>query len=310
MNPPCYRHVCARRAFWTLIFAVLFCLVFFSRAFGAQVIRPGGGSGTNAPGGNVGFNQFDTNQFGTNGVKVHIKTGAMATNLNVTGALVSGVTNNDLTATRLVMANANKTLTNSAVSDNGTVVTVNGQSLVVQGAVTARNRLTFQNSGGTGQGDIWTLADGLFGFSATSGSPGDIVSGNSGTGTNELGLRYNATGPGFDLLIGNSTNGARLKVGMITIGNAGTPVAKVLSATAALDFGSILAAASADLTITVTGAATGDAVTIGLPAAPDASTTFNAFVSSANTVTVRCFNVGTIAVDPVSATYRAVVFGF
>lgn len=95
----------------------------------------------------------------------------------------------------------------------------------------------------------------------------------------------------------------------LTIGS-GTAITKVLSATATLDFGSILAAASADLTITVTGAAVGDSVSFGLPAAPDTSTVFNAFVSSTNTVTVRCFNVGTIAVDPASATYRVTVHHF
>lgn len=91
-------------------------------------------------------------------------------------------------------------------------------------------------------------------------------------------------------------------------GNTGwEELAGTFSATATLNFGSILAAASEDLTITVTGAAVGDSVTLGLPAAPDATTTFNGFVSAANTITVRCFNVGTIAVDPASATYRATV---
>lgn len=92
--------------------------------------------------------------------------------------------------------------------------------------------------------------------------------------------------------------------------NGGTALRKVLSAAAALDFGNILATASADLTITVTGAAVGDSVALGPPAAPDASIVFNAFVSAADTVTVRSFNVGAIAVDQASATFRVTIFSF
>lgn len=80
-----------------------------------------------------------------------------------------------------------------------------------------------------------------------------------------------------------------------------------LTVAAALDFASIAAAASADLTITVPGAAVGDAVSLGLPAAPTAGLIFQAFVSAANTVTVRATNITAGAVDAASATYRATV---
>lgn len=95
----------------------------------------------------------------------------------------------------------------------------------------------------------------------------------------------------------------------LTVGGA-TVLTKLLSATATLDFGSIAAAASSDLTITVTGAATGDAVAIGLPASPAAGIVFFGFVSATNTVTVRAMNITGSAVDPASATYRATVFQF
>lgn len=88
---------------------------------------------------------------------------------------------------------------------------------------------------------------------------------------------------------------------------AGRATLGFLTATAALDFGNILAASSADLTITVTGAAVGDAVILGPPAAPDASLTFLGFVSAADTVTVRAFNIGAVAVDQASMTFRATV---
>lgn len=87
----------------------------------------------------------------------------------------------------------------------------------------------------------------------------------------------------------------------------GEPTRSDLTATAALDFASINAAASADLTITVPGAAVGDAVSLGLPAAPTAGLMFNGFVSAANTVTVRATNITAAPVDAASATYRATV---
>jgi hypothetical protein len=84
-------------------------------------------------------------------------------------------------------------------------------------------------------------------------------------------------------------------------------ITKVLSGSASLDFGSITAAAQADLTITVTGAAVGDEVIMALPAAPAAGIVFNAFVSAANTVTIRASNITALAVNPAAATYGAIV---
>jgi hypothetical protein len=97
--------------------------------------------------------------------------------------------------------------------------------------------------------------------------------------------------------------------GLLQAAVAGTDYANFpLTATATLDFGSIAAAASADLTITVTGAVVGYSVSIGLPASPAAGIVWSAFVSASNTVTIRATNITLIAVDPASATYRATVF--
>ena len=75
----------------------------------------------------------------------------------------------------------------------------------------------------------------------------------------------------------------------------------------ALDFPSIGAASQANLTASVPGAAVGDVVDLGLPAAPAAGITWDAFVSAADTVTVRATNVTAGAVDPASAVYRLMV---
>lgn len=80
-----------------------------------------------------------------------------------------------------------------------------------------------------------------------------------------------------------------------------------LTATGTLDFAEIAAVGQADLTITVAGAAVGDTVMLGLPAAPTAGIVFNAFVSASNTVTVRATNVTAAPVNPASATYRVTV---
>lgn len=88
----------------------------------------------------------------------------------------------------------------------------------------------------------------------------------------------------------------------------GVPVATKLTGTATLDFGSVTAASFADLTITVTGAATGDAVALGTPtAAITAGIAFTAWVSATNTVTVRAHNYTAGALDPASGTFRATI---
>ena len=93
--------------------------------------------------------------------------------------------------------------------------------------------------------------------------------------------------------------------GFIT--GTGATITKVLTNTASLDFGSISAASQSSLTITVTGAAVGDEVIMALPAAPAAGIVFNAFVSAADTVTIRASNITASPVDPAAATYGVVV---
>jgi hypothetical protein len=51
----------------------------------------------------------------------------------------------------------------------------------------------------------------------------------------------------------------------------------------------------------------GDEVALALPVAPAAGIVFNAFVSAANTVTIRASNITATAVDPDAATYGVIV---
>lgn len=88
----------------------------------------------------------------------------------------------------------------------------------------------------------------------------------------------------------------------------GNIVGHVLSATSALDFGSVAAQSFADLTATVTGAVTGDSVALGVPVeAVTAGIVYSAWVSATNTVTVRAHNYTAAALDPASGTFKATI---
>jgi len=80
--------------------------------------------------------------------------------------------------------------------------------------------------------------------------------------------------------------------------------------TAALDFPSTTAGTSSELTITVTGAAAGDIVNLGIAAnaiSGNPTLIFTSYVSAANTVTVRMSNISGAAVDPPSGTFKVIV---
>lgn len=90
---------------------------------------------------------------------------------------------------------------------------------------------------------------------------------------------------------------------------AGTYAVAPLVATATLNFASTLnGATSAELTVTVTGAAAGDKVVIGAPATLEAGLIPFGYVSAANTVSIRVANVSGGTVDPASASWKVAVF--
>ena len=96
----------------------------------------------------------------------------------------------------------------------------------------------------------------------------------------------------------------------------GAPIKKVLSGSASVDFTALAAGTCENFTVTVTGAADGDPVFAGIPAAAWATTEYasiQAFVSAAHTVTVkRCnlTNATTVLSNPAAVTIRATVFQF
>ena len=86
-------------------------------------------------------------------------------------------------------------------------------------------------------------------------------------------------------------------------------IARVLKGSATLDFSSTAAGAVTDLTITVTGAADGDVVSLSVPNASQTSTGgFSAWVSATNTVTVRYRIAALVGTeDPASGTFKVTV---
>lgn len=83
---------------------------------------------------------------------------------------------------------------------------------------------------------------------------------------------------------------------------------KVLYGSATLDFPNTAANDISDLTIAVTGAADGDIVTLGVPAGSTTQGSYSAFVSAADTVTVRFHNSNGGAYDPASGTFKVAVW--
>lgn len=98
--------------------------------------------------------------------------------------------------------------------------------------------------------------------------------------------------------IGYHTNGI--------LWQGGAQLTNIYTATATLDFGNVATIGCADLTMTVTGAALGDVVDLGVPnASIVANSSYSAWVSAADTVTVRFCAL--ISGDPASGVFRAEV---
>lgn len=137
-----------------------------------------------------------------------------------------------------------------------------------------------------------------------SGTPSYSFIGDPNTGFYSGGAdRINISTAGID-------RGEITAAGRWMIGNGSTPIQNIYSATASLNFASIASLATAELTITVTGASTGDAVFLGPPSTLDAGLTVTGYVSATNTVTVRLYNSTLAAIDPAASTWRAAVIKF
>lgn len=98
-----------------------------------------------------------------------------------------------------------------------------------------------------------------------------------------------------------------------TSGGTRCILTRTLTATASLAFLATLpnSSSSATTTISVPGAAAGDAVSIGIPAANgNANGSYIAYVSAANTVTVKFNNTTTLSLTPATGTFRVTVMKY
>ena len=159
-------------------------------------------------------------------------------------------------------------------------------------------------------------ADNTYDIGATGATrPRNVfVAGNVNTGS--------ITNSGFTRTAGISNSASTFLFGPVTNQNvlyaiggtkfgSGTTLTNMLTGSAALDFPSTLTLAESDLTITVTGAADGDTVNLGVPnGSVLAGSCFTAWVSAADTVTVRFNNYSAVSRDPASGTFKVSVWKY
>lgn len=131
-------------------------------------------------------------------------------------------------------------------------------------------------------------ADSGGGGGSPGGSSGQVQFNNSGA------FQGRSCGTGFDC------SGTNFQVSTAT-------VPTYLTAATSLDFPSTAANACSELTISLTGAGTGDSVAAGWPSDFDAGLQGTMYVSATNTVTVRICKITSGTVDPTSKSYRATI---
>lgn len=105
-----------------------------------------------------------------------------------------------------------------------------------------------------------------------------------------------------------ATDGAFHAVGGIKVGTSGTNLVTVKRFAVTLDFGSIPAGTTAALTATATGVTVGDAIVANPAAAMEVGLMPFAWVTAADTITLRIANVSASAIDPVSKTWELLWF--
>jgi len=96
--------------------------------------------------------------------------------------------------------------------------------------------------------------------------------------------------------------------GLLPGGTAGYHLNKILHASTVFDFPNITAGTTSTTTVSVTGAAVGDAVVVNPDSVIEAGINIYGYVSAANTVTIVAANPSAGAVNPVSRTYYVTVF--
>lgn len=107
-----------------------------------------------------------------------------------------------------------------------------------------------------------------------------------------------------DLTVGDDASiTGDLVAGTLAVGG-GTVIKRITNATGAIDLGSIAAGETGSGTITITGAASGDALLVNVPALTTGLAFAGSNITGANTATLYFVNASGDAIDQASATFR------
>lgn len=227
----------------------------------------------------------------------------------------------DGTSSESIMNFGDQAFTNGAVGydaviqgyrTNGTFLSksnlTNGQLVVkfaARGQANGGSR-ALGHFGITYTGNGTSINSELSGNSAVSGS---VVAGFKLDNQSRFWLGSGADDYYMPTIAPSSTSGRVSKIIWTGNGTGATPsYEETIKASATLDFPSLSPGVEYDLTITVSGATEGDITSIGYTsAAIPTSIFYMAWVSAANTVTVRCLNRGGGTIDLPATTYKVLV---
>jgi len=221
------------------------------------------------------------------------------------------------------------------------VVSVLAAALILHISGAFADNLNFTSTGMQETDDsgnlIWTMGDssgslaitdagGNGGFQVPAGSIGqtEIADGsildNHINASAAIAISKLATGSSAQIIVANAAGTPTwvTAAGDITIATSGavtiakigggTTITKHLSATSSLSFASLATSSCDQKTIAVTGAAPGDTVYVGATSSIETGLLWSAFISAANTVTVRICNVTGPTLTPATSTWRADVW--
>lgn len=233
----------------------------------------------------------------------------------------TAITPNAVDGTKLASAitlNSVVTLGTGSIGAGGGKVTIDANGIALGNSPTGPNNLDFYDENGNRIGRIHSFGSG---GDANLNMMADYISGGVTTlslFSQDVFVLTTANG-GLSIEMDNASYGGIRVIGnvrfdsTVKFGAAGTAISSYLSATASLNFPSIATHTTAELTITVTGAAVGDTVTV-TPGAPvlgsaniEAGLVWSGHVTAANTVSVRLLNGTAAAIDPIQRTWRASV---
>lgn len=141
-------------------------------------------------------------------------------------------------------------------------------------------------------------------FSASQSATTGIATAIARVGSN-IGLLGSGDTTKYAILFSNNLLGTTNRT--LTAPDTDGVIAVNLTGSASLDFPSTASNAESSLTISVIGASVGDVVSLGGPAWAS-NTMYLAFVSAADTVTVRYRNMTASAIDPAATTFKVKIF--